>query len=116
MRKILFIICLLFCLIFCFISSVSFAYDSNLYLTSEGLSFSLDDVLMYDSDFYDKDFKSESEVIDFIYQTGYNRTSAIYDYNYDGNDSRVDVNGTNLQTLKLNYSLNIFIIFLNLKI
>ena len=56
---------------------------------------------MYDSDFYDKDFKSESEVIDFIYQTGYNRTSAIYVYNYDGSDSRVDVYGTKLTNAEI---------------
>lgn len=115
MKKILFIVCLLFCCIFCFLNTVTFASDSNLYLTSEGLSFSLDDVLMYDSDFYDKDFKSESEVIDFIYQTGYNRTSAIYDYNYDGNDSRVDVYGTKLTNAEIELFIKHFYYIFELK-
>ncbi len=100
---------------FCFKNRVTFASNSTLYLTSEGLSYSLDDVVMYDSDFYDKDFKSETEVIDYIYQTGYNRTSAVYDYNYDGNDSRVDVYGTKLTNDEIELFIKYFYYICKLK-
>ena len=115
MKKSLFIICLSFCFMFCFINSVTFAFDSTLYLTSDGFSYSLDNVLMYDSDFYDKDFKSDTEVIDFIYQTGYNRTSSVYDYNYDGSDSRVDIKGTKLTKDEIELFIKYFYYICKLK-
>lgn len=96
----MFIICLLISLFVCLISSTVYASDSRFYLTSEGISYSLDEVIVYDTDLYDKDFKSEADIIDYIYLVGYNRTSTAYDYGTDG-DSRIDIKGTKLTNAEL---------------
>lgn len=70
MTKYLLIICLFISLFVCLISSTVYASDSRFYLTSEGISYSLDEVIVYDTDFNNTDFKSESDIIDYIYQIG----------------------------------------------
>ena len=79
MRKYLFIIvCVLFSFSFCIKTEV-LASEEYVYQTSDGNCFTLDDVLIYEEDLIDKTFENETELIDYIYNVGYNRTSICDD-------------------------------------
>lgn len=53
-----------------------------LLMTTEGVSYSLDDVVLYESDLEGVTFTTDQEVIDYIYSVGYNRVDLCYEYDY----------------------------------
>lgn len=86
MKKIFILIIFVFISIF---SSKSFASEetfSEFYTTSDGVSFSLDDIVLYYDDL-NHEFIGTQEFIDYAYCVGYNRTSEISEkYHIFGKD------------------------------
>lgn len=86
MKKIFILIIFVFIAIF---SSKSFASEENFrefYTTSDGVSFYLDDLVLYFDDL-NHEFIDSQEFIDYAYHVGYNRTSVISEqYNVFGKE------------------------------
>lgn len=95
------IICVFF--VFLWFDNVKIdAFEDSIYVTSDGTKFSLEDVLMYDTDFIDKRFDTEIEFIDYIYEVGYNRTVVCYEQ-YEVLGHKLTVAEIKLFALNLDY-------------
>ena len=81
MKKSLFVISVVNLILFvlCFNYHKVEAASKYSLMTSEGVSYSLDDVVLYESDF-EYNFSTDQEVIDYVYRVGYNRVNLCYEY------------------------------------
>lgn len=77
-RNLFIILCFLFIFIFT-VNGKVYAVEDYTYETSDGVKFCLDDIVIYDTDLIDKNFDSQDEFIDYIYEVGFNRTSVCDD-------------------------------------
>lgn len=71
MKRNLFVIVCLFLLIVTSSKNKVKASNDTIYVTSEGIKFRVDDVLVYDDDLVDKKFDTKVEFVDYIYNIGY---------------------------------------------
>ncbi len=100
MKRNLFIINII-CVLFAFIhfNNVKIlATDDNVYETSDGTKFYLDDVVIYDTDLIGKNFETELEFIDYIYEVGYNRIIVC--------DEKYDIDGHKVTKAELELALD----------
>ncbi len=92
MKKLIRILIMILCFVFVIKTKFnSYALDDTLLKTSDGFEFSMDEVVLYESDFYDKDFSNNQEVYDYIFDIGYNRietASYIESYDYLTDDEK----------------------------
>lgn len=79
MKKVLFIILNFIGFILLIEPYKSYASEEH-FTTSDGVEFTFDDIVLYESDFDNVEFNSDQEVIDYIYSVGYNRVDLCYEY------------------------------------
>ncbi len=94
MKKIIFIFTCIFVSLFIIgFKSKSYADDTTYFETSDNFKFSADEVVIYSYDLEDINFNTSQEVIDFIFERGYNRTNLV--------DERRTIFGAQLTTQEI---------------
>lgn len=77
MKKFLFILtnCLLLC--YCIFNKSIYAKSKYTLMTTNGIYYDVNDVVLYESDIVDVDFTTDQECIDYVYSVGYNRVQLL---------------------------------------